>query len=132
MSPSVRFGTAAALTLLVVGAVGAWPTWSAGGAAGLQAMGLAALAAFAGAVAGFLPLAQAADAPMERKANAALAGVLVRLLATGGAVGIMVALGVVADRSTFLLWTAIDYAALLAVEVRLAISLARAGGAASA
>ena len=34
MSPSVRFGTAAALTLLVVGAAGAWPTWSAGGAAG--------------------------------------------------------------------------------------------------
>jgi hypothetical protein len=134
MAPLVRFGATAAATLLAAGAVGAWPTLSAAGEAGLLALAAAGAVALLGAVAGFVPLAQAhaSSAPMERKAQAALAGVLVRLLVTGAGVGAVLALGLVDARGAFLLWTAIDYALLLALETRAAVSIARAGGPASA
>jgi hypothetical protein len=132
MSRILRFGAVSAATLLAAGAVGAWPTWSAAGAAGLQSMALAAVAALAGAVAGFLPLAGAADDPLERRAQAALLGVVLRLAATAGAVAVVVLGGLAAHPASFLVWTALDYAVLLVVETRTAIALARPGGPASA
>jgi hypothetical protein len=132
MSPLPRFGATATATLLAVGAVGAWPTWKAAGEPGLVALGLAGAAALVGALVGFLPLAAATDVPLERKAQAALLGVVFRLAATGAAVAAVLLLGAAEATTAFLLWTALDYVALLAVETRIALSLARTGGAVSA
>jgi hypothetical protein len=132
MPPLLRFGAIATGTLLGVALVGSWPTWQVAGEPGLVALALAGVASLLGAVVGFLPLAGATNAPLERKAQAVLLGVVLRLAATGAAVAVVLVLGAAEAATAFLLWIGIDYVALLLVEARFAVSLGRARGPASA
>jgi len=111
-----RFTTYAATSLAVAGAAGLVPTRNAAGEDGVAALLVAGALTLAGAVVGYLPVARAAAAPLERRAQMALVGVLLRLFATLAGVVVLPAVGAVAARGTFLVWTAIDYAVLLALE----------------
>ena len=129
----VRFTTYAAASLAVAGAAGLVPTRNAAGDDGVAALGLAALLTLCGAVVGYLPVARAEGASLERRAQAALVGMVLRLFATLGGAFLLPVAGLVAARTAFLVWVAVDYAVLLALETWvLATTVGRSGRGASA
>lgn len=121
----------AAVAAAVAAAVGAIGFWIAGGRGGPDAGAAAAAGsgiAFAASLAGGLVIARRPADP-RTAAVAALGATGLRL----GAVAVLVALVALSGRlplKPLLLWTAIGYVALLAVDTRYALAEANAGGAA--
>ena len=111
--------------LVGVSALGAYPTWSASGADGFVAMAVAAGIALVGAVVGHLPTLRTAGASPEARVQAALLGIMARLLLTGAAVFAFVRTDAVPGRLPFLLWAGIDYLTLLALETAAVVRQAR-------
>jgi hypothetical protein len=108
-----RFAGLAAATVAVVCGLGIWPAWSAAGTDGVVSLIAAACVALVGAIVGYLPFARAADR-YEARVQAAMLGVLVRMLAT-----VAIAFGVAAfvpARMPFLIGVGAGYVALLALE----------------
>ena len=120
-----RFLFAAGACLVGAAALGAYPTWVAAGEAGFVAMAVAAGIAILGAVVGHLPTLRTASAPAEARVQAALLGIMARLLLTGAAVFAFVRTDAVPARLPFLLWVGIDYMTLLALETATVVRLAR-------
>lgn len=114
-------GLAVGVTALLL-AVGYLPTRHAGGPAAVAAMvagcGIGLVATLLGAV----PIALARGAPAMTRASWALGAMLVRLL---GALllGGLASLGGWFERAPLLIWLAISYLALLAVETMFAVKL---------
>jgi hypothetical protein len=128
MTPSFpRFALAAAATVLAACAVGAWPTARLAGPTALSGLGIAAGIALLTALVGYLPIARTAGAPLERRAQAFLAGLGLRLFLT---LGLLLAVwaGDVPHRTVVLLWTGALYRVLLFLEILVvARGLVRAG-----
>ena len=127
--PLLRFAAAATVAIAALAAAGAWPTHALAGLDGLVAMALAAGISLGGAVLGFLPTALAGrTATLERRANASMIGLGVRMLLTLVAVLVLLQVGAVAARSAFAVWVGADYLALLVLESVLLVRAARASG----
>jgi hypothetical protein len=110
-----RFAGLAAATLAVVCGLAAWPTWATAGADGMTALALAAGLSWVGAVVGYLPTAMASER-YEARMQAAMIGVILRLLVTLAAAFSVIATGAAASRMAFTVGVGIDYVALLALE----------------
>jgi hypothetical protein len=117
-----RFLAAATAVLAALAAVGYFPTRRWGSEAGVDAVA-AMLAGCAvsllAAVVGALPLAVASPTPQAR-AQARLLGMALRFMAALGA-GLAVAVAGEFAAAPLLVWLAISYVALLAVEVGLVV-----------
>ena len=111
-----RFILKAFLVAAVVTAAAAWPAKALGGDDGLLALLWAGGVALLGAILGHVAALLIPEGAPEAPAQAALVALGVRLLSTAGmALAIMVA-GPVA-RLPFALWLALEYGALLVLEV---------------
>jgi hypothetical protein len=117
-----RFVASAAAVLAGLAAVGYFPTRRWGSVAGVDAVA-AMLAGCAvsllAALVGALPLAVASPTPQAR-AQALLLGMALRFMAVLGA-GLAVAVAGEFAAAPLLVWLAISYVALLAVEVGLVV-----------
>ncbi len=117
-----RFLASAVAVVAALAAVGYVPTRGWGGRAGVDATAamLAGCAVSLGAAAlGALPLLLASPGPQAR-AQAVLLGMALRFMAALGA-GAAVAVAGEFAAAPFLVWLAISYVALLAVEVGLVV-----------
>ena len=119
-----RFAGLAAATVAGVCAVGSWPTWALAGSGGLVSMAIAAGISFVGAIAGYLPSALASKSLADR-VQLAMTGVLARMLFTGAAVVLVLLAGLAPSRMPFVVWTAVDYFTLLALETTVLLRGAR-------
>jgi hypothetical protein len=128
MTPSFpRFALLAAATVVAACALGAWPTVRIAGDGALAGTAIAAGIALVSALVGYLPVARTAAAPLERRAQAFLAGLGLRLFLTLGVL-LAVWVGEVPHKKVILLWTGVLYLALLFLEiVVVARGLVRAG-----
>jgi hypothetical protein len=128
MTPSFpRFALAATTTVVAVCAAGAWPTVRVAGNGALPGMAVAAGIAVLTALLGYLPVARTASAPLERRAQAFLAGLGIRLFLT---LGILLAIwvGEAPHKHVILVWTGVLYLVLLFLEILVvARGLVRAG-----
>lgn len=125
-NPFIRFTGAAVVTLAAVAAACAWPAHALWGSGALPAMGLAAAVSIVGAVLGFLPTALLRpDAPLERRAQASLVGLGLRMLLTLVAVLVVLQTGAAAHATAFAATTGVFYLALLALETVLLVRAAK-------
>jgi len=136
MSPSLpRFALVAAATVVAACAAGAWPTVRLAGTDALAGMAVAAGISFATALLGVLPVAMTASAPLERRAQAFLAGLGIRLFVTLGVL-LAVWVGDAPLKQVIVVWTGVLYLLLLALEIlvvaRGMLRAGRNGGPASA
>jgi hypothetical protein len=128
VTPSLpRFTLVAAATVVAACAAGAWPTLRMAGEGGLVAMAVAAGVALATSVLGYVPLAVTTRSPLDRRAQAFLAGMGLRLFAT---LGVLLAVWVLdaPHKGVIVVWTGVLYLLLLLVEILVvARGLLRAG-----
>ena len=114
-----RFVITAAAVVAALAAVGYFPTRRWGGPAAVEAMLAGCGVSLGAAVLGALPLAVAAPAPQAR-AQAVLLGMALRFMAALAA-GVAMAWAGDWRPAPLLVWLAVSYVALLAVEVRFAV-----------
>lgn len=105
---------------LLLAAVGLWPTWRFGGRPAVVAMLAGCGVAMIATLVGGLVLGQAAGKVATERATWAMAAMVVRFLAALF-VGGLIAFAGWFESGPFLLWLAIGYVALLAVETTFAI-----------
>ncbi len=124
--PIVRFTLAAALTLAAVAATGAWPAHALWGSPGLVAMGWAAAISFVGALVGYLPTALAgADATLERRAQACLVGMGLRMFLSLAAILAVLRTGASGHPTAFVATTGVFYLSLLVLDSVVLVRAAR-------